>query len=301
MKWLGGLGGLLLLALVGWAVMQAVLKPQPTPAPSEAAIIPEAEMVLIPAGEFQMGSEDGKSDEKPLHTVYLDAFYIDVYEVTNVRYAECVSAGDCTLPYDTSSYKRSSYYGNTEYANYPVIYVDWSQARAYCRWRGGDLPSEAQWEKAARGGLEIPARPAVFRASAGLRPDPGVERIPNPSPERVYPWDGECTPEHANYADANIGATTAVGVFPAGASPYGALDMSGNVWEWCLTKSRDGYSTPADDGLEGNDARVLRGGAFYYNARSVRCACRIRFNPYYRYRNYGFRVVASPIIHDSGS
>jgi formylglycine-generating enzyme required for sulfatase activity len=105
----------------------------------------------VSAGDFLMGSNDGLEDEKPVHTVYLDAFYMDKYEVTNTLYATCVSMGVCDPPQDTSSRTRSKYFSDPKFSNYPVIYVDWNDAKTYCEWRGGDLPTEAQWEKATRG------------------------------------------------------------------------------------------------------------------------------------------------------
>jgi len=112
-----------------------------------------ADMARIPAGSSEMGSEEADSDEKPVHTVNISEFWMDKYEVTNGKYKKCVDAGSCRAPSESKSYTRSSYYGDSMYANYPVIYVDWSQAKSYCEWQGGRLPTEAEWEYAARGGL----------------------------------------------------------------------------------------------------------------------------------------------------
>jgi formylglycine-generating enzyme required for sulfatase activity len=165
------------------------------------------------------------------------------------------------------------------------------------------LPSEAEWEKAARGGERIPN---LKSQGPGLEFQ-GPKWVKNPERGRDFPWGEEPDPNRANYADTGIGATSAVGCFPGGASPCGVQDLGGNVWEWTRSLwGRDwgepefGYPYDPGDGRENLEAersvlRVLRGGAFDFGAGSVRCASRLRLDPSIRYGYDGFRVVASPV------
>ncbi len=165
-----------------------------------------AEMVLIPAGTFLMGSDadDALTDSKPAHEVYLDAYWIDKYTVTNAQFKQCVASGYCYVPRDLTSATREDYYENEAYADYPVVHVDWNQAFAYCAWAGKRLPTEAEWERAARG-------------------DEGA----------LYPWGNDLPDEiPANIGHYESGDTEPVDSNPDGVSPYGLYNMEGNVWEW---------------------------------------------------------------------
>src|SRR3990172_723853 len=221
--------------------------------------------LYVPAGSFMMGSESGDSDESPVHQVTLDAYWIDQTLVTNAMYAMCVDAGKCEPPKETKSHTRDSYFGKSQFDNYPVIYISWSNASDYCTWVGGRLPTEAEWEKAARG-----------------------------TDGRTYPWGEGISSNLANY-NKKIDDTTEVGSYPAGASPYGALDMAGNVWEWV----HDWYSatyyeiSPSFNptGPSSGDLRVLRGGSMVSGSDLLRSASRSTNNPSNKGYGLSFRCV----------
>ena len=238
-------------------------------------------MLYVPQGAFTMGSDadaallecqkyrtDCQRDwfvaEEPVHTVTLDAFWIDQTEVTNGKYAKCEQAGACKPPSQNKSYARDSYYGNSDYAEYPVIYVDWDQAKAYCAWAGARLPSEAEWEKAARG-----------------------------TDGRTYPWGEGIDKSYANYG-GDVGDTTRVGTYESGKSPYGALDMAGNVWEWVNDWYKAYPGNTVADSSFGETYQVLRGGSWGDVDFSTRSADRLGLTPDVTSDDLGFRCVRSP-------
>ena len=250
---------------------------------------PPEGMVLIPAGSFEMGSkdEDARNDEQPVHTVHLDAFYMDKYEVTNAQFKAFVDANppwqkdriddklhdwDYLLHWDGTNYPAGQ-------ANHPVTHVNWYAAMAYAAWAGKRLPTEAEWEYAARGGL------------AGKK----------------YPWGNTITPADANY-DFNVHDTTPVGQYAA--NGYGLYDMAGNVWEWCLDEyDADVYarSHNSRNSISGaktiqkmlnnfisiptNSWRVLRGGGWTDTAQELLVADRNFITPAQTGTNFGFRCT----------
>ncbi|MGE3976368.1 MAG: SUMF1/EgtB/PvdO family nonheme iron enzyme [Nitrospira sp.] len=228
-----------------------------------------APMVFIPAGKFWMGSPDGEGDkdEHPRHQVTLDGFYMDKFEVIVARYAEFVRAKNRSKP-DYWDQVDSS-----KHRNLPVVGVDWHDAKAYCEWAGKRLPTEAEWEKAARG-----------------------------TDGRTYPWGNEQpTARLANFG--KDGLTTniyddrlaPVDNYEAGNSPYGLHHMAGNVWEWTADWYDENYygNSPERNptGPSGGGYRALRGGSWVDDPVNVRSATRVRDTPSLRVGHFGFRCA----------
>jgi formylglycine-generating enzyme required for sulfatase activity len=261
-------------------------------------------MVFVPEGNFQMGSNDGPDYEKPKHTVWLDAFWIDQTEVNNAQFEKFVKESsyetDAEIAnwgyvFDMSSVKWLKVTGvNWRHPhgptsnldgleNHPVTYMSWNDASAFCKWAGRRLPSEAEWEKAARG-----------------------------TDYRLYPW-GDQKPGNnlLNFADKNISLswadkntddgytfTSPVGHYPEGASPYGALDMAGNVWEWVNDWFDQNYYLSQTiwrnpTGPSTKSGRVLRGGSWYDSGIVSRSSFRLGYYPMDGYAYYGFRCAVS--------
>ncbi len=238
-----------------------------------------AGMVLIPAGPFEMGSAEGGDGESPVHTVRLDAFAIDRHEVSNADYAACVADGSCSPPSTTGSETRPGYFEDERYANHPVVGVTWEDANGYCEWRDARLPTEAEWEKAARG-----------------------------TDGRAYPWGDALDPNRLNYCDGNCPLpwtdpaqddgyldTAPVDAFAGGVSPYGALNMAGNVWEWVADRYDAAYyaASPATNprGPSVGEQRVTRGGGIFNEAVAARTTSRRRFSPDVPSTSLGFRCA----------
>ncbi|MCP4536642.1 MAG: SUMF1/EgtB/PvdO family nonheme iron enzyme [Chloroflexi bacterium] len=242
---------------------------------------PKIEWVDVPAGEFQMGSDpqidsDAHDDEQPQHTVSLDAFHISKYEITNVQYAQCIRATVCT------EIEEVTYYQNSDSANHPVTNVSWSDAKTFCTWIGGKLPTEAEWEYAARG------------------PE-----------EHIYPWGNDFDCSYGNFddelqsdnyvvpggegCDGHI-KIAPVGSFPAGESWCGALDMTGNVWEWVDDWYGDyPFGTQINPtGPAIGDYKVMRGGGWSDHHIYIRAAARVGVTPDDRFNVVGFRCTSTP-------
>ena len=238
--------------------------------------IDEMTLLYVPAGEFTMGSDSGAIDQGPAHKVTLDAFWIDQTEVTNAMYSRCRFDGVCAYPIKGGSYNEEFYHDRGEYSNYPVIYVDWNMAKVYCEWAGRRLPTEAEWEKAARG-----------------------------TDERIYPW-GNDVPNTSlvNYNYLGLSFwwkkydTFSVNNYSNSASPYGAKNMAGNVWEWVNDWYDNTYydSSPISNpsGPDSGQYRVLRGGSWSSrNNNEIRTSKRLSKAPDLSANDIGFRCATS--------
>jgi len=283
--------------------LQPVATHAPEPPPGDVRVRDRdgAQMVFVPEGEFVMGSSlemsrDAKklcesskgdsaraackaaafTDERPAHRVALDAFWIDRTEVTNRQYASCVQAGVCDPPLLNSSFSRTSYYGDPAYDDFPVLNVLWDMAAGYCAWAQARLPTEAEWEYAARG------------------PE-----------DRVYPWGNDFDGSRLNYCDVNCplledpshndgyADTSPVGAFASGASWVGAVDMVGNVREWVndwLGVYPSG-ETINPTGPATGESKIPRGGSWYDTPDDVRSTNRGGELLDYWRDNLGFRCV----------
>lgn len=261
---------------------QTFTLPVPTTTPglgigSKITGVDGATLLYIPEGEFIMGSEEGQVDELPVRNVTLSAYWIDETEVTNGMYQQCVNAGICDPPRETFSSTNPNYFGNIEFNDYPVIYVDWNMANTYCTWAERRLPTEAEWEKASRG-----------------------------KDDRNYPWgdsfdgqrlntcDANCLESWANLAfDDGYADVSPIGSFPSGKSIFQTLDMLGNVWEW----TNDYYglydsslTTSNPSGPASGTQRILRGGGYDLDG-IFRVSDRYNVSPFEVDDNIGFRCA----------
>lgn len=252
-----------------------------TPLPGITKIRPadKAVMVLVSAGDFLMGSDtednEADSDEKPRHLIWLDEYWIDRFEVTNSQYKKFIDTVGHAVPFIDAGWAAPYSWTNGTYpeglANYPVVLVDWNDAKAYCSWAGGRLPTEAEWEKAARG-----------------------------NDGRIYPWGDEtATCDYSIINNGVLGCGTngiwPVGSKPDGVSPYGAVDLAGNVWEWTSSLYKN-YPYNPDDGretIESEQKRVIRGGSWDDIANRVRSAYRLDVSPESQNISLGFRCIVS--------
>ncbi len=234
-------------------------------------------LIYVPEGDFIMGSDDGAFiNNNPEHVVSLSEFWIDQTEVSNGQYLECVKGGACSPPGDQQEYGLYNHYDEIEYRDFPVEFVNWYQAGEYCQWAGRRLPTEAEWEKAARG-------------SEGW----------------LYPWGNESPNRNLlNYKGSNgqvnsLGGTNKVGSYPAGASPYGVLDSAGNVSEWVADWYEQDYyqSSPVENpqGPLSGITKVVRGGDWNTYDSVIFSAYRISVAPKLKLSGIGFRCAASAL------
>jgi formylglycine-generating enzyme required for sulfatase activity len=232
---------------------------------AQRGIHPPDGMVLVPAGEFLMGAEDGLPDARPMHRTYLSSFWIDKYEVTNAQYRQCVASGVCLPPKDRQAFD------DPQHVRHPITNVTWVQARTYCHWIGRRLPTEAEWEKAARG-----------------------------TDGRRYPWGNSEELLRSRLKERNLRSGSnevdPVGSLPESASPYGVFDMVGNVWEWVKDWYAEDFYTAAPSrdpqGPLRGSFRVLRGGDWSQSLLELRASYRGWDEMTYWGPTLGFRCAA---------
>ncbi|MCB0276235.1 MAG: SUMF1/EgtB/PvdO family nonheme iron enzyme [Calditrichaeota bacterium] len=295
----------------------------------EVTDIEHLQLCHVPAGPFYLGDDKGELDENLVYD-----YFISRFPITNAQFKAFVKANGYSDPQWWQEAREHRYWNEKGFKgriddqprqgpkpfrepfglpNHPVVGVSWYEALAFCRWLSVVarekgwlpdnyeflLPSEIEWEKAARGGLQIPLSPQIV--SLGQFPAAPGQDTPlqdNPAPNRQYPWNGEGNlTEHMNFDETRLGESNSVGAFGLGASPYGPEETSGNVWEWTRSLLED-YPYRSEDGREKLDIdkrRVVRGGAFYYFQRNARCSFRYNYSPYDRTYNIGFRIVLVPI------
>jgi len=296
----------------------------------EVISVRDLQFCAVPAGPFWMMVADEDTlendNERSFHSARIPYdYWMSRFLVTNAQYQTFVDSSDGYSIDDwwtTDGLKwrggrnapdrgvgrtAPDEHGGVLYLpDHPVVMVRWYEAVAFTRWLTSllhreeilpegwvvHLPSEAEWEKAARGGLQIPVAPIIAKVK-GLQVDYQSGLVMNLNSQRNYPWGDTPDSDKANVRETGVGTTSVVGSFAAGSSPYGILDMSGNVWEWCRTKWRRNFEEQADDNLEEDVPRVLRGGAFGLGLRAARCASRTWHGPLGIYANLGFRLVAS--------
>jgi formylglycine-generating enzyme required for sulfatase activity len=259
--------------------------PTDTPVGHSRNLKDNAELIYIPPGEFLMGS-DRKDDpffwgaEGPMHQVSLEGYWIYRFEVTNSMYQACVAERACPKPGILRFASVAEYYGNPKYDDYPVVNVTYGDAASYCRWSGGRLPTEAEWEKAARG-----TDGRLF--AWGNEP---------PTGDLANLCDQHCTQEwKVSTINDGYRETAPVGSYPKGASPYGVLDMSGNVWEWVFDWFQGTYYKVSPEknplGPASGTQRVIRGGSYYNGIDGVRVVARAYRSPDNFGLSIGFRCA----------
>jgi formylglycine-generating enzyme required for sulfatase activity len=272
--------------------------------------LPDIELCYVPPGPFWMGSPDddpiADEDEKPLHQLDLDyGYWIGRYPVTVAQFWTFLVQSDYEMQ---GSFMK---FTGDDPATWPARYVTWDDALAFCRWLTEwamtaawlppgmqvTLPSEAEWEKAARGGLMVPKTAMVSRLAEGLN-ELVVDLVSNPDPQRRYPMGETLQPHRANYAAAAIGKPSAVGIFPPDTGLYGTMDLAGNVFDWTRSNFKT-YPYESDDGreiLESRDIKVIRGGTYFSDDKNwPRCSFRDGLYPFNDFHYLGFRVcVVSP-------